>query len=177
MHHRLSNTDESRRRKKTRLLALATFGLTLLVLTPVQSAFAGSNPKFTLTPNPLTMSAPAGTITYAYVTVTNTSGRPLVIDLPASVHNDQTNPDGIHTIFSDSQGGSCWQAYEALGNPIPGHGTCTIQVSFLPGTTGSYTGTLTTARCTSWTTDPTFGFIVCSAFDGSRTINLAGTGT
>jgi hypothetical protein len=31
-------------------------------------------------------------------------------------------------------------------------------------------------RCTNWTTDPTYGFIVCTAFDSSQTLTLNGTG-
>jgi hypothetical protein len=95
--------------------------------------------------------------------------RPVVIQNPATVTGDN--------VFFDTQAGSCWQSYEALGNRIPAHTSCTIQVGFHPTVPGSYSATLTVYRCTSWHLDPTFGFILCDTLDGSRSMNLTGTGT
>jgi hypothetical protein len=165
-----------RRPFKAVTASLAIFASTTLLLVWASPLSASSALGFSLSPSTLQMSSPAGTSAFANVTLTNTKG-PLVIQGPATVHNDQTNPDGIHVIFSDTQAGSCWQAYESLGNRIPRNTTCTFQVGFLPPSQGTFTGTLTVTRCTEWHVDPTFGFIVCDETSGSQTINLVGIGT
>ena len=128
---------------------------------------AASSPQFTLIPDELSMSTTAGTITYADVTVTNRSKDPLVIQNPATSDN---------AAFFDTQSGSCWQSYEVSGNPIPGRTSCTIQVGFYPLDTGTSNGTLTVSRCSTWHPDAS-SHIVCDTLDGSRTVDLTGTGT
>ena len=159
-----------------RLMIAAALSLLMFAAGSFVPASAVPPPRFTLSPDPLTMSSAAGTIAFADVTLTNNRGV-LVVQGPSTVHNDQTNPDGIHVIFSDTQSGTCWQTYESLGNPIPQHSTCTIRIGFLPPAQDTYTGTLTVYRCPTWHVDPTFGFILCDTTDGSQTINLVGTGT
>ncbi len=122
---------------------------------------------FTLSPSSLSYSTAAGTFQYQLVTVTTM--RPVVIQNPATVTGDN--------VFFDTQTGSCWQSYEALGNRIPAHTSCTIQVGFHPTAAGGYISTLTVYRCTSWHLDPTNGLILCDTLDGSRSVNLTGTGT
>jgi hypothetical protein len=124
-------------------------------------------PSFTLAGPATDFSSATGTITFQNVTVT-TNNHKVVINDPASF-----SPS---TPFSDTQSGSCWQKYESLGNPIPANTSCTIQVGFLPTAAGPVSATMTVTRCTSWTTDPTYGFIVCSAFDSSQTLTVNGTG-
>jgi hypothetical protein len=108
--------------------------------------------------------------------VTVTTSRRLVIQNPATLSGDVSRTDG-GSIFFDTQAGSCWQQYEALGDPLPAHTTCTIQIGFHPEAVRSYNATLTVRRCTHWHLDLTSGVIVCDALDGSRTASLTGTGT
>jgi hypothetical protein len=150
----------------------------LLAVAPL-SGGAAPPPHFALSPDLLTLTAPAGPVCFPncdfeFVTVTNGKGRKLVIDNPASF-DPASFGDG--TSFWDTQAGSCWQSYESLGNPIPGHTSCTIQVGFHPWSTATFNTTMTVTRCTSWHLDLTFGFIVCDTFDGSQSIAVTGTGT
>jgi hypothetical protein len=137
-----------------------------LAIVPLQGA-ATPPVGFTLSPSSLSYSTAAGDFQYQLVTVTTM--RPVVIQNPATVTGD--------SVFFDTQAGSCWQNYEALGNRIPAHTSCTVQVGFHPIAPGTYSATLTVNRCTSWHLDPTFGFIVCDTLDGSQSVSLNGTGT
>jgi hypothetical protein len=132
-------------------------------------------------PTPLfTLSAPApfssqvNSIEYQFVTVTTHGSA--VIQGPSTLTGDVTRTDHF-SLFSDTQGGSCWQKYESLGNPIPPHTTCTIQIGFYPEAVQTYNATLTITQCTSWAPDPVYGFIVCSAFGTSQSVSLTGQGT
>jgi hypothetical protein len=121
---------------------------------------------FTVSPSNLSYSTATNTSQFQLLTVT--TSRPVVIQNPTIA----TDP-----VFQDTQAGSCWQGYEALGNKIPNHTSCTIQIGFHPTAPGNYSATLTIKRCTQWHIDPTFGFILCDATDGSQTVTLNGTGT
>jgi hypothetical protein len=114
--------------------------------------------------------------TYQYKTVTVTTTRSIVIGNPAVITPDGEYGGGCH-VFFDTQAGTCWQQYESLGNRIPARTSCTIEVGFHPELATTYNATLTVSRCTHWTTDPTFGFLVCTAFDGSNSVDLTGVGT
>jgi hypothetical protein len=127
-----------------------------------------------LSPAPVQFTAAAGTVSFVDVTVTTNGAT--VIQNPVTIVNDQGG-GGVFLIFNDTQSGTCWQQYEALGNKIPSHTSCTIRVSFRPPVAGTFTGTLTVNRCSLWHVDPIFGFIVCDALNGSQTVNLVGTGT
>jgi hypothetical protein len=121
---------------------------------------------FMLSPSSLSYSTAAGSFEFQLVTVT-TKGA-VVIQNPATVTGDNA--------FFDTQAGSCWQNYGALGKKIPPHTSCTIQVGFHPTAPGSYSAVLTVYRCTSWHLDPN-GLIFCDTLDGSQSVNLTGTGT
>jgi hypothetical protein len=139
---------------------------TVAAIAPLQG---GAMPPagFTLSPSTLDFSVATGTSQFQLLTLT-TKGQPVVFQNPTTA----TDP-----VFQDTQAGTCWQSYEALGNKIPKHTSCTIQIGFHPNTAGTYSATLTVSRCTSWHIDPTFGFILCDATDGSQTVTLNGTGT
>jgi hypothetical protein len=142
-------------------------------LTPQGKGIGGPS-AFTLSAP--TFSAAVNSFQYQSITVT-TSRRPVVIQNPAGLSGD-VGPNTDNTmIFSDTQSGSCWQHYEALGNPIPAHTSCTIQVNFHPEAVGTYNATLSVTPCTSWTTDPTHGWVVCSATGVPETVALTGQGT
>jgi hypothetical protein len=166
-----------------RFLLTTVASAALVTIAPRQSV-ALPPLGFTLSPAVLSFSAQAtggqtpcvSFGTYQYVTVTVTTMRPIVIGHPAIIAPDAEYGDGCHA-FSDTQGGTCWQQYEALGNRIPAHTSCTIEVGFHPESATTYNATLTVTRCTDWMTDPTYGFLVCTAFDGSASIDLSGTGT
>jgi hypothetical protein len=160
-------------RDMKRLLVIPAAALAALAITPVQGA-AAPPPGFDLSPTSLSFTAAVDSFQYQFVTVT--TSRRLVIQNPATLSGDVSRTDG-GSIFFDTQAGSCWQQYEALGDPLPAHTTCTIQVGFHPDAVRSYNATLTVSRCTHWHLDPTFGFIVCDALDGSKTASLTGTGT
>ncbi len=147
-----------------RLLMLAAVLAAVLVLGPLQAS-ATPPPGFTVSPTELVMTAGPGGMDYQYVTVT--TSRAVVIQSPATITGD--------SVFSDTQSGTCWQNYESLGKQIPPHTSCTIRIMFLsPDPGGTYYGTLSVTRCVDWYKDPTYGFIVCSSFDGSQTVDLTG---
>ena len=143
-------------------------------------AFAGCAQKSPVDPDPpaatpekipdLQATSTTGVITYEFVTLT--TSRKVVLGSPNSI----TGTDAAY--FNDTQAGSCWQSYGALGTAIPPHTTCTIQISFLPDDSKTtFNATLTVSRCTHYTIDPTFGFVVCTDFDGSQSVSLVGTRT
>jgi hypothetical protein len=103
---------------------------------------------------------------YEFVMV-GTGPRWLVYQGPASTTGDP--------VFFDTQAGSCWQAYEALGNRIPGKTACTIQVGFHSAVAGTFTGKLVVYRCVDWHLDPTGGMIICDITGGSQSVDLVGT--
>lgn len=141
----------------------------LAAIAPIQGGVAApGGTAFTLSPPNLTISTTVDTIAYADVTLTNVSPSPLVVTNPASF----SGADAAK--FNDTQSGTCWQSYEALGNPIPGKTSCTIRISFLSNTAGNFSAAMTVTRCLAWTTDPTYGFIVCTSLDGSRSIKVTG---
>jgi hypothetical protein len=126
---------------------------------------AAPGPPFSLSPDPLALSAPVGGFGYGFATVT-TAHRAIVIQNPATF--------GTST-FSDTQAGSCWQSYESVGNPIPKQSSCTIQVGFHPSALGSYSDTMTVTFCKKWHVSG--GQVVCDSTDGSRSITVNGTAT
>src|SRR6185369_17588611 len=77
--------------------------------------------------------------------------------------------------FADTQAGTCWQSYGALGKPVPAKTSCTIQVSYMPTGPGPYSNTMTVYECKKSHPDPTYGFLVCDLRDGSQSFHLAGT--
>lgn len=156
-----------------RFLSIALVVLAFVATAPRQIGAAPPT-GFTLSPSTLSFSTAVDTLQFQFVTVT--THRRLVITNPATITGDTTRTDGF-VIFGDTQAGSCWQQYESLGNPIPANTTCTIQVGFYPEEAKTYNATLTVSRCTHWTTDPNFNFVVCTAFDGSESISLTGTGS
>jgi hypothetical protein len=132
-----------------------------------QSAAAGPPPAFTLTPSVVAFEATAGVGSFDYEFVmVGTGPRWLVYEGPATTTGDP--------VFFDTQAGSCWQSYEALGNRIPGKTTCTIQVGFDAAIAGTYTGKLVVYRCLQWHVDPTFGIILCDVRAGSQSVDLVG---
>jgi hypothetical protein len=157
-----------------RLLLTVAAAAAAAVIVPLQAGVAAPPGKFTLSPSSLSLSAPAGSTypddyAFAYVTVTNPTGHPIVIQNPASF-------DDSHFFDTQTGIGSCWQTYEVFGNPIPGKASCTIQVGFHSTTEGTFTGTMTVYRCLSWTLNANGG-IQCIDLDGSKTVSLTGTAT
>lgn len=148
------------------LLACATLSLGLL---PLAGADASGRPRFTLSPSPLNISGSVGQPAYGTVTVANSRG-PLVIENPATF-SPSTFTDGS-TVW-DTQAGTCWQSYESLGNKIPGHSDCTIQVGFTGTQPGNYTATMVVYQCKSWHTGSA-GEIVCDTRGSSLVINVVG---
>jgi hypothetical protein len=133
-----------------------------------RAALAAPQPGFTLSPNTLTFEATAGVLSFDYEFVmVGTGPRWLVYAGPATTTGDP--------VFFDTQAGSCWQAYEALGNRIPAKTSCTIQVGFGSEQPGTFTGKLVVYRCLQWHIDPTFGMILCDMTDGSQSVDLVGT--
>jgi hypothetical protein len=144
-------------------------------LTPQGKGIGGPS-TFTVSAAGVSFSTPVDGFQYQLVTIT-TARRPVVIQNPASLSGDVgPRVDGT-MIFSDTQSGSCWQKFESLGNPIPAHTSCTIQVAFHPDAVGTFNATLAVSPCTSWTTDPTWGFVVCSAVGAPESVSLTGQGT
>jgi hypothetical protein len=133
-------------------------------------------PAFTISAAGARFSAPVDSLEYQLITVT-TARRPVVINSPAKLTGDVGPRTDGGMIFWDTQTGSCWQQYEAHGNPIPAFTTCTIQVGFHPDAVRSYNAALSVTQCTSWSTDPTWGFIVCNGLGLSETVSLSGQGT
>lgn len=158
----------SPRRGEEAMRKAIPIGLGLIAAFVVALRAAAAPPPFALSPRHLTITAAVGSPGYAPATVTNTSGAPLVVENPAQATAKRSGS------FFDTQTGSCWQAYEALGNPIPEGASCTIQVGFVSSSAGKFAGTLTVRQCTAWSTDPTFGFIVCSSLGYEKSIPLSG---
>jgi hypothetical protein len=129
---------------------------------------AGSTASFKLSAAHAGLSTAVGGFDFSDITVT-TGPDPVVIRDPATTSAP----------FWDTQSGTCWQHYEALGNPIPANTTCTIQVGFHPSAVGEFSATLTVTQCTSWSLDPTYGMISCADPPGgpSRSVELEGDGT
>jgi hypothetical protein len=127
-------------------------------------------PAWTLSPSSIDFGAVAvGSFNYSYDATVKTGQVPVAIAAPASLTGDSA--------FWDVQGGSCWQSYEALGNPIPAHTSCTIEVGFHPLAAGSYSGTLTVTRCLGWFINPIQGSLECdnATLDGSQSVPLSGS--
>jgi hypothetical protein len=143
----------------------AVFALTGLVSLETS---AGPPPAFSVSPKSDNFSAAANAFEYQMVTVT-TSHHPVVINNPATFTGDP--------VFWDTQAGTCWQHYEVFGNPIPPQTSCTIQVGFHPTAIASYSATLSVERCTTWTTNPAYGNIVCATLGETETVSLTGNGT
>jgi hypothetical protein len=154
-----------------RPLRIATAGVLIgaALLLPSGTALADPPAAFTLSPEVVTLEAPAGAGSFDYEMVTLTSGPRWLV-----YQNPTTTTDAA---FWDTQAGSCWQAYESLGNRIPGKTSCTIQVGFHSDVPGSFTGNLIVYRCLDWHADPTFGVLLCDDLDGSQSIRLVGTAT
>lgn len=152
--------------------ALTTMASAVLIVAAVAvssgTALGGKPPAFTLEPSQLTFEATADVNSYDYDFVTvGTGPRWFVYAGPASTTGD--------AVFWDTQAGSCWQAYESLGNRIPGKTTCTIQVGFHSETAGTFTGQLIVYQCLQWHLDPTYGMILCDVTGDSKSVDLAGT--
>jgi len=133
----------------------------------VGSASASPPAAVTLSPDPVVFTADVNAYDYEFLTLT-TGPRWFVYAGPASASD---------AAFWDTQAGTCWQGYESLGDRIPGKASCTFQIGFHPASPGTYTATFTIYRCTAWHTDPTYGFILCDATDGSYSVTLQGTAT
>lgn len=148
-------------RLRALLGAIASAGLLLIGVNP-----AGAAPpaQFSLSPDPLNVTAEVGGFGYADVTV-RTRGA-LVIQSPAML--------GTPTFF-DTQAGSCWQTYQAVGDHIPPRSSCTIQVGFHPTSAGTFHDTLTVTRCTEW--HESSGQLVCDTLGQSQTIQVVGVAT
>jgi hypothetical protein len=168
-----------------RFLGIAACLAAVLAVAPLNGGAAppASPPGaagFSLSPSSLSFSALSGCFDpgcYDYQFVTVATTRSVVIQNPATFTGDIGPWGGGYMIFGDTQGGTCWSLYEALGNPIPAHTSCTIEVGFHPPSVGAYSATMTVSRCTSWHLDPTYGFILCDTLDGSKSVDLTGTGT
>ena len=127
---------------------------------------AAQPPPFTISPVSLTFDTTLNNIVYDTVTLT-TGSRRIAVEGPSSI--------GPGTPFADTQAGTCWQLYGALGQAVPAKTSCTIQVSYMPTGQGPYSATMTVYACKKWHLDPTFGFIVCDQRDGSQAVALNGT--
>jgi hypothetical protein len=131
-------------------------------------ALAAPPQAFTLTPSVVEFEATTDVQSFDFEFVmVGTGPRWLVYSGPASTTGDP--------VFFDTQAGSCWQQYEALGKRIPGKTTCTIQVGFHSTVAGTFTGKLVVFRCLDWHEDPISGVILCDVLDGSQSIDLVGT--
>ena len=127
-------------------------------------------PAWTLSPSSIDFGSVAvGSFNYSYDASVQTGQAPVVIQGPTTLTGDSA--------FWDVQGGSCWQQYEALGNPIPAHTSCTIEVGFHPLAAGSYSGTLIVTRCLGWFINPIQGSLNCdnATLDGTQSVVLSGS--
>jgi hypothetical protein len=132
------------------------------------AALAAPPQAFRLSPSLVEFEATAGVGSFDYEFVmVGTGPRWIVYAGPASTTGDP--------VFFDTQAGSCWQAYEALGKRIPGKTSCTIQVGFNAEVAGTFFGKLVVYRCLQWHKDPTFGMIICDVTDDSQSVDLVGT--
>jgi hypothetical protein len=149
-------------------LASAMF-IAAALATSSGTALGAPPPAFTLSPDQLSFEATTDVLSFDYELVeVGTGPRWLVYSNPASTTAGQ---------FGDTQAGTCWQEYEALGKRIPGKTTCTIQVGFHSEIAGTFTGQLVVYRCLDWHLEPTFGMILCDVTGESQTIDLVGTAT
>ena len=151
--------------------SLPTIANAMLIATALTfssgAALAAPPQFFTLTPEVVEFEATAGVGSFDFEFVmVGTGPRWIVYQGPATTTGDP--------VFFDTQAGSCWQAYEALGNRIPKQTSCTIQVGFNAAVAGTYTGALVVFRCLQWHVDPTFGMILCDVTDGSQSVDLVG---
>ncbi len=148
-----------------RLFALAAAAALITSLVASATVSAASPPPFTVSPTTLSLEASLSGHDFELVTVT-TGNRRLAIEGPASFTGGQP--------FDDTQAGTCWQAYGAIGLPVPARTSCTIQVGFHPTAAGTSNDVMTVYACKKSHVDPTSGFLLCDTRDGSRTVNLVG---
>lgn len=157
------HTHQSSTLRATLASALLAAAALAAGIGPVAAAPA---PPFTISPSGLSFDTTLNTIVYDTVTLTTGKQR-VVVEDPASI--------GPGTPFADTQAGTCWQSYGALGKPVPAKTSCTIQVSYLPTGAGPYSQTMTVYECKKSHPDPTYGFLVCDLRDGSASFSLNGT--
>jgi subtilase family serine protease len=143
------------------LVALVT--ATLLMAGTAQLVAAAPPDSFTASPTSVSITAKVGETKTADVTIT--AKKPVVLQEPAITGDSH---------FSDTLGGTCWQAYLSLGQRIPGKVTCTIRVGFTPTGVGTVSSTLRVAQCTVWHA-ATSGALVCDVTSGFQSIALTGT--
>lgn len=131
------------------------------------AALGAQPPAFTLSPSVVTFEATAGVGSFDYeLVMVGTGPRWLVYQNPASTTGDP--------VFFDTQAGSCWQNYEALGKRIPRKTSCTIQVGFNAEVAGTFEGQLVVYQCPKWHLGPT-GMILCDVTGDSQSVDLVGT--
>jgi hypothetical protein len=152
------------RPNRTRAVVASAFLVAAAIATNIGSASAAPPPPFTLTPSSISFSTTLNGFDYEFVTLTTGNKK-----IPMSSPQSTTLP------FFDTQGGTCWQSYGALGQLIPARTSCTIQVGFHPTGAGPFSDSLTATACKKWHLDPTYGFILCDTLDGSQSISLTGT--
>ena len=154
----------------SRLASFLALAGVVLLLIPLSSAVAAHLPAFSLS-EPALLTANRGAIDYELVTVTNNYRRPIVIQNPAIFTADRP--------FFDTQAGSCWQTYGALGQSLPGLASCTIQVGFNPPLLSPfnayYDANMTVSMCVKSRIGA--GAIACDIPGGSQTITVHGYAT
>ena len=158
-----------RHRRSRSLPIMASAVFVAAALATSSGAALGAPPQaFALSPSVVTFQATTDVQSFDYEFVTvGTGPRWLVYEGPASTTG--------YPAFFDTQAGSCWQAYEALGNRIPGKTVCTIQVGFHSEVAGTFTGELVVYRCLDWHLDPSGGMIICDVTGASQSVDLVGT--
>lgn len=87
-----------------------------------------------------------------------------------------SSPQAVTGPFFDTQAGSCWQSYGALGMKVPARTSCTVQIGFVHSTPDTYGGSLTVQECARSRLNAAGG-IECVRFGDSATIALSGTAT
>lgn len=148
-----------------RFLAILT-GLGLIVALTIGTAGAVSAapaPPFTISPTSLSYTSPAGNYQWQLVTVT-TGRKAVVLESPTTF--------GSGAPFLDSQLGTCWASYGAIGLAIPMNTNCTVEIGFHPTAVGSYSDVATIYSCKK--SHVAAGHTVCDVRDGSRTVSLSG---
>lgn len=126
---------------------------------------AGNNQvSFVVSPQNLSFSTQAGTPQTQTLTVTTKKA--------STVVNPTTSSDSH---FVDTQTGTCWTQYAAIGQKIPQKTSCTIVIQFSSASAGSFSGTLTVTECRAFRL--VSGVFVCDQAAGSLTVGMAGTAT